>query len=823
MGTKKLYPSWKQEVLIGMGKKSYFSHVEKDQYGKVIWTKLLREHLYEVGNTAKHYIIRLPIDHREELAEAVQLAGFCHDFGKYTTYFQDYLLEDSTQGNRHHHGFISAIFAAWCMERRLNSFSMPFKKYLPLLIYIAVLHHHGPLEDVSKTLIPTRKLRSKNFSQVSSGLRNRLLVVQDQIADLLQNIAEIEMEYHPLLSIELRLRDFADGWRNVLSDLLFLYYDYLEEDYSTCLELSYYCYLIYSALIDADKNDAAEVEELERLLIPADLVDRYSASRFPFPRNEMDKMRKEIYQKVTNKIMEVPLERRLYTLTAPTGTGKTLTSFSAALKLRRRIEEHNGYSPRIIYALPFTSVIDQNHKEIEKVLQCLPDYGEQQNRYLLKHHHLADLRYLYNGQEEKSTRGLLRIESWDAEVIVTTFIQLFYSVIGYQNSFLKKFHNLSGSIILLDEVQNIDVEYWPLIRQALLLLAEVMGCYIILLTATKPLIFEEGETTELLEDHDQYFKKLNRVTVYPNLTPMTVEDFCTYFIENIHETSKSYLIVMNTIKSSIMVYKRLKDYFHGDCVVYLSTNIVPRERTYRIKLIRRYLRKKRKVIVVSTQVVEAGVDIDLHTVIRDIGPIDSIVQVAGRCNRHMIKGKGEVHIFRIVDKSRECAGMVYGKVHSQYARELLEDKKIIEEKDFYDMIHTFFRNVRGAKNVDKSNKLLNALANLEFSSLEDFQLIEDNPCYIDVFVEINEKAKRIFQEYVSRVIMEKDPKVRRYNQLLYKRQFNKYIISVPLQLATGLNREYIEWGFLHLPLEGLYLYYNRETGFVRLDPGTITF
>jgi len=185
--------------------------------------------------------------------------------------------------------------------------------------------------------------------------------------------------------------------------------------------------------------------------------------------------------------------------------------------------------------------------------------------------------------------------------------------------------------------------------------------------------------------------------------------------------------------------------------------------------------------------------------------------------------KGEVYIFSIVENDKEYASMVYGKVHCQFARKLLEGIEIIEEKDFYNMIYTFFEKVLAAKNLDKSEKLLNALADLRFNSLEDFQLIENNPCYIDAYVETNEKAKRIFENYVSKVIMEKDPKLRRNNQLLYKKQFNKYIISVPLKLAAGLNREYIQWGFMHLPLEGLDFYYKRETGFVRLDPGTIIF
>lgn len=800
----------------------FYSHVEKNEHGEIIWTKALIEHLREVGKAAQHYVAIVPHEYRKELARAAFLAGVCHDFGKYTKYFQEYLLEEKEEGKRHYHGFISALYGAFCMKRGLSSFSMPFKKYLPLLIYLAILHHHGPLEDVDKTLgTPRKKLRSEDFKLVAFGLRVRLLTVRDQVIVLQENLSLIEQEYKMLLE-EPALKEFFENWLEVLEDLNYLYYDFEEEEFSIRLQISFILYLLYSALIDADKHDAAGLVELERLKLPTDLVDRFAANHFTNPQTKMDIMRQEIYKKVMDKIKCVSLRHHIYTLTAPTGTGKTLTSLSAALKLRQRIEDDLGYSPRIIYALPFTSIIDQNYEVIREVLDILPDFKKQESRYLLKHHHLAELRYLYDGKEEKLDKALMRIESWDAEIVVTTFIQLLYSIVGHQNSYLKKFHNLAGSIILMDEVQNIDVEYWPLVRQALLLLAKVTKCYIILLTATKPLIFYEGETVELLTDHSEYFQKLNRVTVYPYLEPLTVEDFCEEFIRN-YDFSQSYLLVLNTIKSSINVYEYLKDNLPEARLFYLSTNIVPFERAKRIKQIRQALEEGKKVIVVSTQVVEAGVDIDLDTVIRDLGPIDSIVQVAGRCNRHLSREKGQVYIYRLVENERDYAAMVYGKIHCQYAKVLLSDKDSIDEKEFYTVINSFFEQVSSAKNQDKSDELLGSLANLKFSSLKEFELIKDNPCYIDVFVELDQEARQVFQDYVTNVFEEKDYKKRQENWLRLKRKLNSYVISVPVNLAKGLDQSYLGWGILFLPLEGLELYYKNDTGFVRTDDETIIF
>lgn len=811
-------------------KQAFYSHADKNEQGEIISTKILIEHLDEVGKAAQGYVAKVPHEHAEELARAALLAGFCHDFGKYTSYFQDYLLKGKKQGQRHHHGFISALYGAYYIEnyikKHVSCFSAAFRNYLPLLIYIAILHHHGPLEDVEKTLSSKKRLRSKDFNLVDDELRMRLVIVREQVNDLQENISKIEQEYRTILE-EPNIQKFLnedEGWLQVLENLNTLYYDFQEEDFSLKLQLSFILYLLYSALIDADKYDAAGLTKLERLKLPADLVDRYIANQFSSSIERIDPIRREIYEKVMQNIENdecVSLDQHLYTLTAPTGTGKTLTSLSAALKLRKRIEESKlGYSPRIIYALPFTSIIDQNYEVIRNVLKALPDFEDQENRYLIKHHHLAELRYLYNGKEEKPNQALLRIESWDAEIIVTTFIQLLYAIVGYQNSYLKKFHNLAGSIILMDEVQNIDVEYWPLVRQALIMLAQVTKCYIILLTATKPLIFDEAEAKALLPDCSQYFENINRVTVYPRLEPLTIEDFCEEFVRH-YSPTQSYLLVLNTIRSSIKVYKYLKEEISEKypevIIFYLSTNIVPRERAFRVKLIRRALRKGKKVIVVSTQVVEAGVDIDLDIVVRDLGPVDSIVQVAGRCNRHWKRETGQVHIYRLMENERDYAAMVYGKIHCLYARQLLSNREKIEEREFYNIINDFFKKVSSAKNQEKSDELLEALADLRFSSLKEFELIKENPLYIDVFVEINQKAKKIFQEYVTNVLEEKDFKKRQENRLRLKRKFNNYIISVPSKLAKGLEQNYLEWGFLYLPFEGLEFYYDGDTGFKRID------
>lgn len=246
--------------------------------------------------------------------------------------------------------------------------------------------------------------------------------------------------------------------------------------------------------------------------------------------------------------------------------------------------------------MPFTSIIDQNYKVFDDVLQSgqIGDFKENEGQCILKHHHLSEIFYKTENidKEEDIEESLALIESWESEIIVTTFIQLFYTLIGYKNRSLKKFHNIVNSIILLDEVQNIPIKYWPVVRKILIAMSNYFNCSIILMTATKPLIFEEGEYTELLDNHEKYFKcdELNRVILNIDFKKKRIQEFCS----ELNDWSKnSYLFVFNTIESSSLVFyetikKRIQELGLNFKVCYLSTNIIPKERRVRIERIKKH-------------------------------------------------------------------------------------------------------------------------------------------------------------------------------------------------------------------------------------------
>lgn len=803
----------------------FYSHIEKEN-NEITFKRFLKGHLKDVadaieGDTAGVYDDAL-------LSKVGYLIGIGHDFGKYTTFFQKYLLTGENQSNLQRHGFISAVFTAYEIMRSIDLNKGRYTMYLPLIAYFDVLHHHGDLNSFKDDIIDSQSLEDEDFIYVDERMRDKLIIMKEQIQDILKNKDDIQKEYD-ILYAGIDIGGFYSDWLKVL-------YEIDREKYKLSMEdkdLKSYIFSLllfyYSALIDSDKRNAAGVKYIERKKIPQDIVDNFRKSRFNINSKEgIFGLRNEIYNKIVDKIQKVNLDNHIFTLTAPTGTGKTLASFSAAVKLRHRIENERGITPRIIYSLPFTSIIDQNYDVVDEVLSQIDDFSRDKSAYLIKHHHLSDVKYKYENEDRPVDESLMLVESWDSEVIVTTFVQLLHTLFGYKNRFLKKFHNIANSIILLDEVQNIDVKYWPAINAIFNIITKELHCYIILLTATKPLIFDEGDAIELLDDNEKYFKSLNRVKLITDLKSKSLDELVDIFVNN-YDEGKSYLVILNTIKSSLNFYDRLKSKLNikNTDLYYLSTNIIPKERLNRINKIRNEIKEGKKIIVVSTQVVEAGVDLDVDIVIRDLAPIDSIVQASGRCNRRNLKGIGSVYVYNLSDK-RSYSSMVYGAVSIDCAKNVLRDE--IEEESFYDMINQYFEIVKQKKDLSISSGLIEAIDNFCFdggenvNSISKFHLIDKRAQYVDVFIQVDKDAILTWEKYEQGILHEKDFKKRQENYLNIRRDLKSYIISVPLKLAKNMIIPTKNSSLFLLPYENLNDYYSLDTGFNRnIDDDTILF
>ena len=806
--------------------------------------KKLTVHLQEVHDYALAMLRQVPLSTEDyQTAETIlKIITITHDFGKYMSYFQKHLDGESTN-DLHQHSFISALFAAHLLRSPQQlGLSAPWSEYAPIIAYICVLHHHGNLRDISLDVA-----RSKDIEQdtLKHTLSRRVQLLKKQILDIHNHLSSILQDLLPLwtsLSIPLHLNqelvDFVNNYKKVF-DLVNRQYYFIGIKKNAPSELYYFVLLLYSCLIDADKLSAANISRTPRLHLPSDLVDQYRNHQFDiYERKGMNGWRNRIYQTVMDRLNEVinhfP-DQKIFTLTAPTGSGKTLLALSAALKWREHIQEKEGYRPRIIYALPFTSVIDQNEQVFRNVLMQQADFFQNEHRYLIKHHHLSTISYKTEDEELPLRQALLLIENWESEMIVTTFVQLFHTLIGYRNRSLKKYHQIAGSILILDEVQNIPVEYWPLIRSVLSQIANIFSCKILLLTATQPLIFPEDETVELLEGKNvtpgDFFLEMNRIELQrlddkEFYTPDEWVDLFQYRFED----GKSYLAIFNTIKTSIDMYLKLKEWLEdrGYEVFYLSTNIIPLERQKRIESIREQLQEKKKVVVFSTQVVEAGVDLDFDIVYRDLGPIDSIIQAAGRCNRNGgMEDKGKVYITPIRRNNTLESTLVYGAIHTKIALEILPKRKI-PESAFYQLIEQYFKSIKDSKSEEASNGIIEAMRGLKFDAddkqfvknnpeyVSEFQLIQESHHAIDVFVAVDEQAESVWEKYIAEVVEEADFETRFENYLKVKKELRQYVISAPIKLVKNFNRDYFDkTKMLYLPNDIVDQYYDKDYGLIR--------
>ncbi|PKP54646.1 MAG: CRISPR-associated helicase/endonuclease Cas3 [Candidatus Altiarchaeales archaeon HGW-Altiarchaeales-3] len=813
--------------------------------------KLLYDHLQKVGDLCQKNLSlkKLNIDEYVDfniLRDISYLIGITHDFGKSTSYFQDYLQEQDEikkielkNKPETHHGFISALFTYYITKQYLSEISFVNEKYyqyLPVISFLVVKKHHGNLINVLDEVIDfdqkneeifSKQINSINFNEINFIYQNLFSKINFKYDCNLfkKNILESSAVYiyNKLDRYEKKyVRDLSHQEKKLIRNLD-------EED-----TLFYYfiTLLLYSLLLDADKIDAADLKEVERINTNENVVDKYLEQKFKRTKKEEHKIntiRNAIYHEVTANLDDLNLDKdRLLSLNVPTGTGKTLTSLSFALKLREKIEREKGYKARIIYSLPYLSIIDQNFAVFEDVFKLSLKGKHPSSDLLLKHHHLSDVIYttINFGKEEFEnispkdiSKDILLIEGWNSEIIVTTFIQLFYSLISNRNKAIRKFHNIINSIIILDEVQAIPHYYWLLLNKMANFLAEKFNIYFILITATQPLLFNEKakEIKSVLKNKEAYFNALNRVELILNLESICLNDFKEILGKDLIDNShKDFLIVLNTINSSQEIFNFIKELnLENTKYYYLSAGVIPKVRLERIKGSKKESRKRK--IIVSTQLIEAGVDLDVDIVYRDFAPLDSINQVAGRCNRNFSQKKGMVKIFVLKqeEEKREFHKFIYDPFIISKTKDTFKELKNnkITEKDFLNLSNFYFDKVSQGKADDKSTEILGEVKKLNFEEVSKFRLIEEDFRKVDIFIEIDKEAHRIYKKYQELGLIKNN--FERKNEFLQiRKDFYKYVISVPYQYAADFIKDK-DIGYISKEEIEQSHYYDEETGFKR--------
>ena len=766
-----------------------------------IWShpdKQLRKHLENVGNIAKLSAEAIPLNFSEGtiLPEVAYLIGMYHDLGKATPFFQKYLREKNPDRKlllknkpETKHSLISATAAYFAVEEYLKKEGLrgEFVPFLAITSFLAVRRHHTNLQAATEDL------------RLDSG---------EALKRQVENLYHEYLSFLPYWSVVYgKLKTLPDGWPLRKQSLVRL----LREHRGILTYLIQH--LLYSLLLDADKHDVAVGPHLERKSLSINMIENYRHKKgFIKPQSQINILRDEIYQEVINQLKTLSLDHdHILSFSAPTGSGKTLTALAFSMELRARIIKEKKYIPRIIYSLPFLSIIDQNAKVIEEVFKIGAEQEPTSDLFLI-HHHLSDYSYKKENTEYGADESEILIEGWDSEVIITTFVQLFHTLFTNRNRAIRKFHKLTGSIVILDEIQSFPHKYWLLFREVAEAMGRYFNTYFILSTATQPAIFEAPK--ELLTVKERYFKSLQRTQVTLNFkSPKTISDFANEFIESLTTNHKNTLVVLNTISATEDFFRAVKETLNkiGYEVSYLSSYVVPCERLKRIDNIKG--ESPNKKVVISTQLVEAGVDIDLERVIRDFGPLDSINQVAGRANRNLKIELGEVEVVMLKDErnQRPFYSYIYDPVLIDNTRRILEPHSVVGEEDFLCLSTQYYQHILKAMSNDTSQDYINAIMMLNYEEISNFELIEEKEQKIDIFVELDDEATEIWEQYQDAVKIN-NPRKRKERFLEIRGKFYHYVISVFTRKASkNLPSEVSGIRFIaRIQLDD---YYDLETGY----------
>lgn len=502
--------------------------------------------------------------------------------------------------------------------------------------------------------------------------------------------------------------------------------------------------MLLSCLIDADRIDTANfeygcfsyntpsiswdsmIEKLESQLL---IYSKESGSN-PSEIN-VNSVRKEVSDNCKRKSLK--LERGIYTLTVPTGGGKTLSSLRFAL---HHAKKHN--MDHIFYIVPFTTIIEQNAGYVKKILEDKESSG----KIVLEYHS----NIFYDGNDESQKHLNILSENWSAPIVFTTMVQFLDTLFDHKTNKVRRLHQFSNSVIIFDEIQAIPVNCMHMFCNAIYFLVHVCNCSVLLCTATQPLLnnidCKQGSLqidSEIMDNVPDLFHKLHRVEFINKTKEVCkISDIVSLALEKAKEY-RSCLIIVNTTKVARDIYNALSS---SDLKIYhLSANMYPKHRESVLDQLKKDLSSHENnipIICVSTQVIEAGVNIDFGTVIRSIAGLDSIAQAAGRCNRNgkkleispvYIINPSEEHLKSLptIDIGKKITTKIL-KSPKYYGSDLLSPETISKYfKEFNNELKSSMNYPVSKKNqkLNHDDNLVNLLGSNQYSVAE-YKRIHDN-------------------------------------------------------------------------------------------------
>ncbi len=572
-----------------------------------------------------------------------------HDLAKVTDSFQTYIQDTKNHSSNPHAPASAIIYLLNQIESNL------IIKKDDLFIFNAILSHHGKLKSFS----------NEHGNDILDYFRSDVPVKQ---------IEEIYAKEDVVNYFDLKKIDVAQfkKLRRSNRNLKFSVEDYINQK------------LLFSKLIFADKYEAIFKQEHQRDKNQCNLDTLHVYLKKNLKKDvKRDKVKEDILKQYNS-------EDKIFTLTAPTGIGKTLTSLELALKIK-----DDKKLSKIIYILPFTSIIDQTYEIFNDIFKD----------EITKHHYGVSFDEEMDEQNDYD-RWKFILNSWNDSFIVSTLYQLFFTLFSNTNSDNIKFQALQNSIIVIDEVQAIPFELWKAFKEILPILSLKLNATFILMSATMPILTQKNEAKELAYKKTIFKDKNRYVLKYFDNNDL---DILADAIVKEYQKGQSVLCVVNSIATSKMLYKKVHKLIKSSFC--LNSYMFYDDRKELIKNIKDTgSNNVSKKILISTQVIEAGVDLDFDIGFREFSPISSIIQTSGRINREDNKGISTIYIFDTITKIYDST-MIHESRKNLF--DALKDSDIYE-KDILSHVENYFQALDENKG---DNGILKDIENFNFESI----------------------------------------------------------------------------------------------------------
>lgn len=646
----------------------FIAHVRSDQK-----RQFLVEHLHGVARLAAEFAAKF------NLSSQGELMGLLHDLGKYSAAFQAYIQSATGLLNQDEdEEFVDAAGLKGKIDHSTSGAQFIWQhlaekdalaQITGQVLALCVASHHSGLIDC---------LTSLPGKPTEDGFTQRM-----NKPDSKTNLQEALAKADPTLLLEARRLLAQPQTTSAFQIWIKQLLDKAPGDIPQAKaaspvvqqQIGLLVRALFSCLIDADRIDTADFEHpgharrrLRGNYTPWEtLIARLESHLANFtPTQPIDALRQDISRHCLDAATR---GTGIYTLTVPTGGGKTLASLRFAL---HHAQKHS--LDRVIYVVPYTSIIDQNAEVVRKILE--PE-GVEAGSVVLEHH--SNLT-----PEDQTWRSKILSENWDAPVVYTTMVQLLETLFGAGTRGARRMHQLANAVLVFDEIQSLPVRCVHLFNNAMNFLADHCRSTVVLCTATQPLLDQVNAAkgairippgNEIIRDVRKFFDDLKRVEVVNLRKPggWSQEDIAALAQEQV-EAVGSCLVIVNTKKAAQALYRLCRNHPNA-AVFHLSTSMCPAHRKARLDAIRSRLEANppQPTLCFSTQLIEAGVDVDFASVIRYAAGLDSIAQAAGRCNRNGRLDCGKVYVVNPRDEDENLSKLPDILIGREKANRVLDD------------------------------------------------------------------------------------------------------------------------------------------------------